>query len=204
MTPFYRRIYKVFAGLVRWFYNVRIIGAENEPEDGGYIACSNHLSNSDVVIVAASLKRQVRYFAKAELFKVPGLKQLITALGAFPVQRGKGDVASIKNTIKLLDGGEVVGFYPQGHRFPGVDPRTTEPKNGVGLIVYRSQTPALPICLQTKGWKIRPFKRITVTIGKPVYPSELGFTDGDRAEYETAAREIFRRITAMVRDEDAK
>jgi 1-acyl-sn-glycerol-3-phosphate acyltransferase len=196
-NKFYENAYKILSGFLRRFYNIRITGAENEPAEGGFIACSNHLSNHDVLIVAVSLKRQVRFFAKAELFKVPLLKQLITALGAFPVERGKGDVASIKKTISIIENGEVVGFYPQGTRYPGVHPSETTIRNGVGLISYRAKATLLPIAIETKGFKIRPFKRVNVHIGKPLVYDELGFTTGSGAEYEQASKMVFDRILSM-------
>ena len=196
-NKFYGNAYKILAGFFRWFYNIKITGGENEPEEGSYIACSNHFSNHDVIIIAASLKRQVRYFAKAELFKVPLLKQLITALGAFPVERGKNDVTAIKKTISILENGEVIGFYPQGTRYPGVHPAETKTQSGVGLIVFRSKTTVLPISINTKGYKIRPFKRVNVTIGKPIPYEEFDFTDGARKEYENASKVIFEKILAL-------
>ncbi len=191
-------MYKIFVKGVRWFYNMEITGAENEPTDGGYIACSNHMSNHDVVIVAAALKRQVRFFAKAELFKIPGLKQLITALGAYPINRGKGDVGAIKKTIALLEGGEVVGFYPQGTRYPGVHPSTTTPKNGVGLVAYRAKVRVLPIAVTTKGFRIKPFKKTHVHIGKPIEFDDLGFETGSKEEFTDAAQKVFGRIVELV------
>ena len=196
-TKFYENTYKLLSGVLRRFYNIRVTGTENEPEEGGYIACSNHLSNHDVLVVAVSLKRQVRFFAKSELFKVPLLKQLITALGAFPVERGKGDVASIKKTISIIENGEVIGFYPQGTRCPGVHPSETTIRNGVGLIAYRAKATVLPIAIETKGFKIRPFKRINVHIGKPLLYEDIGFINGSSAEYEQAAKLIFDRILTM-------
>lgn len=196
-SKFYETAYKVLAKAFRWFYNIRITGAENEPMEGGYIACSNHISNHDVLVLAVSLKRQVRFFAKAELFKVPLLKQLITSLGAYPVERGKSDVASIKKTINILQGGEVVGFYPQGTRSPGVHPSQTKTRNGVGLIAYRSKAAILPVAIETKGFKLRPFKRINVHIGKPLYYDDMQFIDGSREDYERASNLIFSRILAL-------
>ena len=108
MGKFYGAVYKVLSGLVRRLYRVEIIGAENEPERGPFIVCANHISNHDVVILAACLKHQVRYLAKAELFRIPLLSQLIKAFGAYPLKRGQGDVGALKKTIKLLEDGEVV------------------------------------------------------------------------------------------------
>ena len=39
----YRVIYKIFSGVIGWWlFNIRVVGAENEPEKGGYIVCGNH------------------------------------------------------------------------------------------------------------------------------------------------------------------
>jgi 1-acyl-sn-glycerol-3-phosphate acyltransferase len=42
------------------------------------------------------LPRPVAYMAKTELFAIPVLGPVIRALGAFPVDRSRGDVAAIK------------------------------------------------------------------------------------------------------------
>ena len=135
---FYEAIYKIFARPVRALYRVRVIGAENLPAEGGCLLCSNHTSMRDVVVLAAALPRQPRYMAKKELFKIPLLSQLIRALGAFPVDRGGADVSSIKKSIAMIEGGEVVSLFPQGHRVKGRCARGTPIKNGAGLIAYRS------------------------------------------------------------------
>ena len=89
---FYETMYKIFAAPVKWLYRIKAVGTENIPE-GGCIIAANHTAFSDVLVISAAAKRQVRYMAKAELFKTP-LKPLITALGAYPVSRGGADVGS--------------------------------------------------------------------------------------------------------------
>lgn len=197
---FYSAAHKCLAGFFRAIYRVKVTGLENEPAEGPVVVCANHLSDHDVIILAASLNRQVRYFAKAELFKIPVLKQLITALGAFPVDRkvATNAAASIKNTLQLLESGEMVGLYPQGTRYPGVDPRTTPVKGGIGLIASHSKATILPVCIRTKTWKIKFFRRTYVSIGKPITYEELGFTGAKSAEYQRASEYIFDKITEMI------
>lgn len=200
---FYTAAHKCLAGFFRLIYRVKRTGIENEPTEGPVIVCANHLSDHDVIILAAALKRQVRYFAKAELFKIPVLKQLITALGAFPVERQNAlaTATSIKNTVQLLSEGQMVGIYPQGKRYIGIDPRATSVKGGVGLIAARTHAKVLPVCIRTKGWKVKLFKRTYVSIGKPIEFEELGITDGKGDEYQKAAELIFSRITEMIPEE---
>jgi len=197
----YSVLYKIFAGWIRFFHQVKIEGAENEPIGEAFLACANHISNFDVLVLAASLKSQVHFFAKKELFKIPLLKQLITALGAFPVARGEGDVGAIKKTITLLNDGKVVGFYPQGTRHPGVDPRETEVKPGAGMLLYRTKVAALPVCIQTEKHRIVPFKRTYVRIGKPIYFDEITEKFGEeKPDYKAVANYVFEHITDMIKD----
>ncbi len=197
---FYSVARKCLGGFFRAIYRVKVTGLENEPVEGPVVVCANHLSDHDVIILGACMKRQVRYFAKAELFKVPVLKQLVTALGAFPVDRkvAANAAASIKNTLQILENGEMVGLYPQGTRYPGVDPRTTPVKGGIGLIAYRSKATVLPVCIYTKSWKIKILRRTYVTVGKPIPFEEFGFVNGRGAEYQQASEYVFKRITDMI------
>lgn len=200
MNKFYSRIYKLLAGLVRKVYRIEIVGKENEPENAPFLVCANHISNQDVVILAASLKHQVRFLAKAELFKVPLLGRLIRALGAYPVERGKGDVGAIKNTLKLIDEGEVVGIYPQGHRYAGMHPADTEVKGGIGLILTKKRIPVLPVAIQTKKFRVAMFfKKTKVIIGKPLYidiPTEITGKKNDY--YNEISAEVFTHICGLL------
>ncbi len=198
MTDFYRRIYKIFAGLVRRIYRIEVRGAENEVMNGPLLVCANHTAFSDVLVLSASMHRQVRYFAKAELFRIPVLGKLITALGAFPVNRGKGDVHAIKQTLALLSQGESVGVFPQGTRCPGRHPRESTAKSGVGLMTYRSGCTVQPVGIYTKKYQVHIFRKTVVTIGKPIPFEEFRMTSGTPEEYRRAANLIFDRIKELV------
>lgn len=201
----YSSLYRILSAFLRWFYRIEIVGDENEMPQGGYLVCANHISNHDVIVLAVSLHRQLHYFAKAELFRVPLLGSLIRALGAFPVRRGAADVGAIKKTISLIRDGEVVGFYPQGHRYAGIHPSLTEPREGVGMIVCRAEADVLPVAIECKNYRMRPFKRTTVRIGKAIpYESwsvptdENGVPHALPADYKRIARGVFGAITEML------
>ena len=198
---FYRIVYKLLSGFFRFVLRIEITGQENEPDQVGYLACANHISNWDVIILAVSLKRPVQFFAKAELFKIPLLKQLITALGAFPAERGAADLGALKKTIHLLQDGNVVGFFPQGTRRPGVNPKNTTVKPGVSMIAHRSGCPVLPIFIQTKNHNIRPFRKVLVSIGKPIEASELGIDKNAKEQYAKASAFVFSHITELEKEE---
>ena len=194
---FYRTMYAIFNPLVRLCYRLEIRGEENIPVDSGCILAANHTAFSDVLIVSAAARRQVRYMAKKELFKIPVLGALIRAMGAYPVNRGGADVASIKYTIGLIESGELIGIFPQGHRHGFEDPRETEVKGGVGLIEYHTRAMVLPVYIDNKRGKTGIFRKNIVIFGKPIAFEELDFSPGGAKGYLNASREIFRRICAL-------
>ena len=198
---FYSGLYKLLAGTIRRIYRVELIGAENEPETAPFVVCANHISVKDVLILASCMKHQLRFLAKAELFRIPILSGIIKACGAIPIERGKGDVGALKKSIAVLNEGEVLGLYPQGHRYPGVDPAETEPKGGVGLVVSRAKCAVLPVCIQPKGFKIKAFRKTYVTIGKPIPFEAFAITENNKSEYDRVAHQVFDSVCAMVRDD---
>lgn len=194
---FYEKVYKNLAKFIRKIFRAGVTGSENEPESGGCILCANHTSLLDVIILAAMMKRQVRYMAKKELFKIPVIGSLIKALGAFPVDRGGNDVSSIKYTLSLVESGELVGMFPQGTRHPGENPRDTEIKNGVGMMVYRSKANVLPVFIKTKGNKTQLFRKTEIIVGELIKYEDLEYSSGGQQEYKRASDYIFDKICTL-------
>lgn len=197
MSRFYRVIYAIFVHPVRALFRIRVQNPERMPTTGGCIICANHTSMLDVLILSAGLGRQIRYMAKKELFSVPIVRHLITALGAYPVDRGGADVASIKRTISFLENGELVGIFPQGTRRPGVDPAATPVKNGVGMIEWHSHATVVPAYIRAKDNRVRMFRRTELILGEPISFEEFGFEGGGRAQYKRATERVFRDICAL-------
>ncbi len=201
IMSFYQNAQKHFAKFLKRLFRVEVIGAHNEPETGGFIVASNHLSYFDVIILSAVFKRQIHYMAKKELFRVPLLGRLIRAFGAFPVDRKGSAVSSLRMSIKLLEDGECVGMFPQGHRFYGRELESTrsEVKGGVAMTAYHAKVPIVPVCIDTANNKVRMFKPTRILIGEPVPYEALGFEKGGAAEYERAALNIFDKIVDLKR-----
>lgn len=197
MKGFYGFWHRVLAGPFRLLFNVRVEGRENEPrpEDGPFLVCANHTSAGDPVWLCAALRRQQPHFmAKAELFKIPLLSQLIRALGAYPVDRGGADVSSLRNTVKLLQDGSSVGMFPQGTRMPGIDPRTAKVKSGAGMIAVRGGAQVLPVYIHTKKRRAGLFCRKRVIIGKPIPHAVIAEMHEAHVEYSRISEFIFGKV----------
>ena len=162
-------MYTLFAGVVKVFLNIRVVNPEKEPDEGGCLICANHVSAADAVVICyAFRKNQAHFMAKKELFKIPLLSGLIKLLGAFPVDRKGSDVGAIKKAIATVKEGKNVGIFPQGHRYPKVDPRSTPIKNGSGLIISRAECDVVPVYILRKKNTFRLFKKTYVIIGDKI------------------------------------
>lgn len=194
---FYMRMHHIFAGTVRFFQRIHVHGAENIPKVGGVLVCANHIAIRDPFLIAAAFPRPVRFLAKKELFRVPIVRHGIRALGAVPVDRGNNDVAALRTSIDLLRLGEAVSLFPQGHRYPGVDPATTPRKDGAALIAYRAKVSVIPVCIKVKNVKYGFLRRKDIYIGKPIPYEELGFVHGGPVEYKAVTDKVFSEVVAL-------
>ena len=189
-TP-YMKAHAILAPLIRFFSGIKTYGLENVPDDGGFMLCSNHIAARDVFLMGATCPRQIRFIAKKELFAIPIVGSVMKAWGAVKLDRGGNDVAAIRKSIELVEGGDLISIFPQGHRYPSVDPGTTPIKNGAGLVAYRSGCDIIPVFIKTKNNKYRIFRKIEIYYGKPIKNSDLGFVNGGGDEYRAAAEKIF-------------
>ena len=98
-------------GLITGYFSATFENPEHIPRTGPALIVSNHaLFALDSLVLGALIVREIgrypRYLADRALWKVPGLRQVITAIGGLP-----GDPRSVD---VLLRAGELVVVYPGG------------------------------------------------------------------------------------------
>lgn len=201
---FYMRMHKMLAGLVRLVLRVHVKGRENIPKTGGMVVCANHVCLLDPVAIAAVCPRQLSFLAKKELFKIPVLRGIIRAFGAFPLDR-RGDVGALRHAITLAApkaegsdvGDSMVLIFPQGTRRQKQNPCGTPVKSGAAMVAFNAGVPMLPVCVRMKKMKFCLFRRIDVIIGKPMTAEELGFNEGGSQEFTAATKKVFREVCRL-------
>jgi 1-acyl-sn-glycerol-3-phosphate acyltransferase len=112
-----RVVTTLIEALFRVLFTYDCLGEENLPARGPAVVAANHPSYLDPVLLSLQARRPIRFMAWDALFRVPLLGALIRTFGAFPVdtRRGKGREA-YERAKALVQAGEVVGLFPEGHR----------------------------------------------------------------------------------------
>jgi 1-acyl-sn-glycerol-3-phosphate acyltransferase len=184
----YHFIGAVTAGPIRRLFRFRSTGEEHIPREGGFVLSANHMSNLDPWPLAIPLypDRQLRFMAKAEMYKPP-LKWILESAGAFPVRRGQGDEEAMERAVELAKSGEVVAIFPEGtRRKKGRIKRAikksvrAKPRTGAARVAIAAGVPLVPAAIggTESLLKLGPLR---VAYGPPIELEDLKDLDLRRA-----------------------
>ena len=172
---FYRIMRWIVADGSRAVYRARIIGGDRVPKTGGFVLAPSHRSMMDIPFAASITPRRVRFMGKEQLFRVPVLGTLFTWLGGFPVARDGTDRKAVRDSVAMLEAGEVLCVYPEGTRQHGPKIQPLQP--GAAYLALRSGMPIVPIgiagseeILRDHSAPIPRFDRVVITVGEPIMP----------------------------------
>ena len=129
----------------RFWFRVRISGAEHIPDDGPVIVAANHKSFLDAFFLGLATRRRVRFMAKIELFRGP-LRWLFTRLGAFPVRRGEADRDALETARAVLEQDGLLIIFPEGTRVDEPD-ALGSPHHGAGRLAVEAGAPIVPAAI---------------------------------------------------------
>lgn len=134
------------------YADIDIMGAEHIPPAGPAIVVANHRSYFDPVVlamVAGRAGRTVRALGKKEVFDVPLVGSLATALGGIRVDRGSGSDEPLEAAATALLAGEVVVILPQGTipRGPAFFDPVLTGRTGAARLARMTGAPVIPIGL---------------------------------------------------------
>jgi glycerol-3-phosphate dehydrogenase (NAD(P)+) len=152
-----------------WFRMART-GREHIPADGPLILAANHRSFLDPFVIGMMTRRPLYFVAKRELFSHRLVAWFLNSLGAFPIERGKGDEGAMATARAIVESGGAVLIFPEGTRI-----RTgglAQPRRGVGRLALETGAPVVPVAIHgteevRRGWRIRP-RRVAVRAGRPL------------------------------------
>jgi 1-acyl-sn-glycerol-3-phosphate acyltransferase len=185
---------KILRPLFMVVYRIRITGREHVPDTGPCVLAANHVSVMDGFFLGIAVTRQVRFMAKAELYRVPIVKQILEAAGAFPVERGADGGRAITAGVALLERGAAIGVFPEGTSLPD---KKRGYKRGAARLALASGAPLVPIALIGTHLTLEPhthrvgLPRVRIVIGEPIRVERQDPT-------EEAASELTSRLQAAI------
>jgi 1-acyl-sn-glycerol-3-phosphate acyltransferase len=170
MSRIYHAVGAVSLPVVRHVFRLRATGLEHLPAEGGFVLAANHTSNFDPWPLGLPLfpQRWLRFMAKSELYWWP-LGRVLDAAGAFPVERGRGDLEAIAKAVELVRSGEVVVMFPEGTRQrKGLRKRwEARPHTGAARIAQRADAPLVPAAIKGTD-RLARLGPLRVAYGPPI------------------------------------
>lgn len=164
---------QMIVGLVFTFWlRYRARGVNRLPTQGGGLLLANHQSFIDPLLVGLPLRRPVSFLARDTLFPVPVIGWILRNTYVMPLSREKGGAAGIRETLRRLDEGFLVGVFPEGTR--SHDGKMGIFKPGFAALVRRTSLPIYPVgiagasrALGRGSLFLKPH-RVCVVFGEPL------------------------------------
>ena len=182
---------------------------ERLPRDGAILAV-NHISEIDPLSVAHMVYNQgllPTIMAKAELWKVPVLRQALQATHMIPVERTRDGGRSLEAARQALASARVIVVYPEGTvtRDPEGWPMTA--RTGAVRLALQTGAPLVPVgqwgiqeLLPYPSRSLKPFPRKTarMRVGHPVDLDDLRARPMTASVLRTGTDRMMDAITHLV------
>lgn len=154
-----------------------IFGAENLPEEGGYVMYPNHQGKYDALGIIHAHEKPCTFLIDEKRSNLPFVSQIVRLLKA-----SKLDKTNIRNTFRTI--GEIANQVKAGRRFivfpeGGYDDNSNDVeafKAGAFKCSVKSRTPIVPVALidSYKVFGVNSLKKVKTQVHflKPIYYEE--------------------------------
>lgn len=169
MTPFLYVSRALIRTGLHFPFRLKRTGQNHIPKTGGCILAGNHTTYMDPPFIGAAAPREVHYLAKRELWDNKILGWFLTQYNVHPLDRGGGDLATMRLALQLLAEGRVLTIFPEGTR--SRTGKMLKGKPGIGMIARRSKCPIIP-CYSTGQHELSRCltlrRRLYIHYGEPI------------------------------------
>lgn len=172
----YKILTPIMRPLFKFYYNPKIIGAENIPNDGAVIIAGNHKHVLDQCLTIMATKRVIHYMAKKEYFD-GALAPFFRLVGCIPVDRSRRDFSSAKSALTVLRDNGAIGIFPEGTRNK-TNAFILPLKRGTVSMAKKADAYIVPFGL-TGEYKFRS-KDLQVIFGKPFKVGDMTIEEANQ------------------------
>src|SRR6056297_3291107 len=149
-------LYKFIVGFIKplfyLFFNIEVINKPDIKKNKRLLIAGNHTSWSDPFFLAITIKRNISFLAKEELFKWWPVRKILLASGMYPVKRGTPDRKAISFALDILKNDKCLGIFPEGTRNKE---NIGQGHNGTAYFAYKTGTNILPVVIYNKSKNFR-------------------------------------------------
>jgi 1-acyl-sn-glycerol-3-phosphate acyltransferase len=199
----YRSLRGPIRTLLRRWFALTIDGLPELPASGPYVLAANHHNYLDGVVLAAALPRPIVFLVMPRVWRATPLHPpLHRRLGSIPLNVARPDVGALRRALQVLEGGGVVGIFPEGPF--SVRGRLEPGLPGVALLAIRSGVPVVPAgirgtfeALRGRRFHIPRRHPLSVRFGAPRRFAGSGDTPGRDARQRVTER-IMADIAALL------
>ncbi len=180
------RILKAVSWVIaRALYKIKVVGAQNVPQEGGALLVCNHVSYADPPLLLASLKRHIRFLVFRPIYENRFLNSFCRAMRAIPVSLAdspKTIMKSLQQARQAVQEGHLVCIFAEGAltRTGNMLPFN----RGLEVIMKDLDAPIIPMHLDCIWGSIFSFERgryfwklprvtpypVTISFGRPLAP----------------------------------
>ena len=186
--------------LFKLYFRLRGVGVEHIPKEGPGIIAPNHVSYADPPLVAALVPRMLHFMMLHEHYYHPYFHWLFKRLPCIPIRQGRVNAESLKESLQVLESGELLCVFPEGGR--SKDNRLMSPMPGVALLALKTEAPVIPAGINGGFEAYGPHlsfprpKRVTINFGPPlIFKKE---ENPSKERLREVSQEIMERIGALL------
>ncbi len=192
-------LYRICRAICRLIFlpcRIRVVG-EFAYEKGPLLLVGNHISHFDPPALGTLVKPVVDFMAMKDLFAAGWSDWLFTNIFAIPVNRDGSGSEALREALKRLQAGRVLGVFPEGGLRTGVESilEAVPLPPGAALLSLKTNSPVVPVLIlgtdqlyAKQAWWRRP--QIRIEFLPAIYPVR----EGKRMEREALNQEIDQAI----------
>jgi len=180
---------------------IKVRGRKHIPKDGPIVLVSNHFAYFDPFLLVYAIHKPIDFIMQKEMGIEPQFLFAPMIYGAILTDRNKVGPSTIKESMRTVKKGKILGIFPEG----GItSPVLTEAKPGAVYLASMAKAKILPVSVRgaSNAWAniLRGVRsRIHINIGKPYGPIKIGGTKQEKTQKITeSSRELMCRIAALL------
>ena len=171
---FYYKFHKFVHIFMNTFYSINVTGQENIPVNSNYILAGNHLNILDSWLLLATDDDYLRFLVDNKLYRYRLWECFFKKLGTIGTSPDKIDMKSLKELMNLLNEGENLVIFPEGHTHN--KDINLEYKPGIARMSRIANVKVVPFGIYGS---YRPFSKINLKFGDAINYKEIKLSNNE-------------------------